>query len=78
MADINFENFKQKNTKGLWSVVKTGKGLAIQRKQFSVEDGKEVTPTLEYFNIERAIEIQKELQIKVANITALIKEAELL
>lgn len=78
MADINFENYKNKSTNGLWTVIKNAKGLAIQRKQFSVDDGKEVTPVLEYFDLVELKKIQTHLQKRLADINTLVKEAELL
>lgn len=78
MADINFENYKAKSSKGLWTVIKNAKGLAIQRKQFNVDDGLEASPVLEYFDLAELKKIQTHLQKRLTDINLLVKEAELL
>lgn len=78
MADINFENYKNKNGKGLWSIVKNAKGLAISRKQFDIDEGVEVNPNLEYFTLADAQEIKAKLTKRLSDINLIVKEAELL
>lgn len=75
MTDINFEGYKAKKTKGLWSMVKTSKGIAIQRKQFDVDSGEEIAPVLEYIDLATAQDIESKLQKRLNDIKLLVIDA---
>lgn len=78
MSELNYENYKAKKAKGLWLVVKTDKGVAIQRKQFNIDTGEPIDPTYEYIDLVEGQAIQDKLTKKLVDIKLLMADASIL
>lgn len=77
LGDImNVKEYKDKKARGLAEVVKAGGGYAFAVKRFNPNDGTELDPEIISINIEELVNKKAELELEVADYTALISDAE--
>lgn len=75
---MDIRQYAEKKPKGLAEVIKVGGGYALAFKKWDADTGKLEDPTIQSINLDALAEIKLELKSQIADVDALVADAEAL